>query len=70
MIISNKKRFDMMFQLYRDQLKNDSTIDVDDPDSLTYAACVAEEAVNAFLDANHVLVEKDAVGTISDMLEA
>ena len=47
MIISNKKRFDMMFQLYRDQLKNDSTIDVDDPDSLTYAACVAEEAVNA-----------------------
>ena len=39
-------------------------------DTVSDAACVAEEAVNAFLDTNHVMTEKDAVGTIGDMLEA
>ncbi len=70
MIISNKKRLDMMFQIYRDQLKTDPDIDMFDTESLHLAASMAEDAVDAFLDANKVMGEKDAVGTIGDMLEA
>ena len=70
MIISDKKSFDMMFQLYRDQLIHNPNIDPDDWDDLTYAAGVAEKAVAAFLKASNTMNGRLATQVIDDMLDA